>query len=112
MTNIFTAFLLTSLIGTTLALVIVLLKPFTKKIFSASWHYYIWLCAIIVMMLPLKINLPASEQKQVFVESEMSQIVEFENIAGWLIINPIISKIINEKMIPLKFLFMLKIKNF
>ena len=58
MAQIFTSFLLTSAIGTTLALVLTLLKPLTRKIFSSAWHYYMWLVILLVMVLPLRLNLP------------------------------------------------------
>ncbi len=58
MTEIFKAFLLTSAVGALLTLVIVLLKPLTRKLFSASWHYYIWLVVLIVMIFPIKLTLP------------------------------------------------------
>ena len=58
MTQIFTSFLLTSIIGTTLALILTLLKPITRKIFSSAWHYYMWLVVLLVMVLPIRLNLP------------------------------------------------------
>ena len=56
--EIFTAFLITSLAGSCLAAVIALLKLVTKKIFSASWRYYIWLAVLLVMMLPVRFAAP------------------------------------------------------
>ena len=58
MAQIFTALLLTSGIGTTLALIIILLKPITRKVFSGNWHYYMWLTVLLVMILPIRFNLP------------------------------------------------------
>lgn len=58
MVQIFTALLLTSGIGTALALVITLLKPITRKVFSGGWHYYMWLTVLLVMILPIRLNLP------------------------------------------------------
>ena len=58
MVQIFTAFLLISLIGTALAFILALLRPLTKKVFSAGWHYYMWLIVLLTMVLPLKFNLP------------------------------------------------------
>lgn len=46
--------LITSLAGTALAALIILLKPFTKRIFGSAWHYYIWLTVLIVMILPVR----------------------------------------------------------
>ena len=56
--EIFTAFLITSLAGSCLAAVIALLKSVTKRIFSASWRYYIWLAVLLVMMLPIHFSAP------------------------------------------------------
>jgi len=58
MAQIFTAILLTSGIGTALALILALLKPITRKVFSGGWHYYMWLVVLLVMVLPIRLNLP------------------------------------------------------
>ncbi len=58
MTQLFTAFLVTSAIGTALAFILTLLRPVTKKIFSSSWHYYMWLIVLLVMVFPIRLNLP------------------------------------------------------
>ncbi|MBE7047615.1 MAG: hypothetical protein E7396_09465 [Ruminococcaceae bacterium] len=56
MTYMFTAILLTSLIGTILSLVLLISRPFTRRVFSAGWHYYIWLVVLVVMMIPVRVN--------------------------------------------------------
>ena len=61
MTQVFTSFLLTSAIGTLLSLVIVFLRPVTKKVFSTAWHYYIWLVVLLVMIFPLRLSLPQTK---------------------------------------------------
>lgn len=61
MTQIFTAFIIASVTGTTLALILTLFSPVTRKIFSPHWHYYIWLAVLLVMMLPLKLDLQSEE---------------------------------------------------
>jgi len=58
MAQIFTALLLTSGIGTALALILTLLKPITRKVFSGGWHYYMWLTVLLVIILPIRLNLP------------------------------------------------------
>lgn len=58
MTPLFRAYLITSLLGAVLTLVILVAKPMTKRIFSASWHYYIWLAVLIVMMVPVQFHMP------------------------------------------------------
>ena len=54
--EIFKALLITSLAGSALAVVISLFRPITKKIFGYSWHYYIWLCVLFVMLIPVRFN--------------------------------------------------------
>ena len=56
--NIFKAILITSFIGTISAIGLTLIKPVTKKHFSASWHYYIWLVVLITMIIPFRFVLP------------------------------------------------------
>ena len=58
MAQIFAAFLITSAIGTLLAIILTLIRPFTRKLFSGTWHYYIWLAVLIVMILPIRLELP------------------------------------------------------
>ena len=60
LSEILKALIITSLAGSLLTLVIVLIKPFTKKFFGYSWHYYIWLAVLITMLLPVHFYLPAS----------------------------------------------------
>lgn len=54
--EIFKTFLITSFAGSALAVVISLFRPITKKIFGYSWHYYIWLCVLFVMLIPVRFN--------------------------------------------------------
>ena len=54
--ELFKALLITSLVGSALAVVISLLRPITKKLFGYSWHYYIWLCVLFVMLMPVRFN--------------------------------------------------------
>ncbi len=48
----------TSLAGSALTAIIVLCKPFTKRIFGYAWHYYIWLAVLLVMLLPVRFHIP------------------------------------------------------
>lgn len=54
--ELFKALLITSLAGSAFAVVISLLRPITKKLFGYSWHYYIWLCVLFVMLMPVRFN--------------------------------------------------------
>lgn len=60
--QIFKAMLITSLIGTALAALLAVFKPFTKKFFSSRWHYYMWLVVLVVMVLPVRFSLPAKTE--------------------------------------------------
>lgn len=51
--------LLLSAAGSALALVLLCIKPLTKRLFSPKWQYYVWLTVLIVMVLPVKLSLPA-----------------------------------------------------
>lgn len=57
--EIFKALFITSLAGSALAAVIAFTKPITKKVFGYAWHYYIWLCVLFVMILPMRFNVKA-----------------------------------------------------
>ena len=54
--EIFKAILIMSLVGSVLTGIISLFRPITKKIFGYSWHYYIWLCVLFVMLMPVRFN--------------------------------------------------------
>lgn len=59
MSEIMQNILLISAVGSVLSLVLLLVKPLTKRLFSPGWQYYIWLTVLIVMVLPIKMSLPA-----------------------------------------------------
>jgi len=60
--KLFVSVVITSLVGTIFSLVLFLLKPITRKAFSASWNYYIWVCVLAVMVIPLHITLPEKDK--------------------------------------------------
>lgn len=49
----------TSLAGGALCLLLLCCKPVTTRLFSARWHYYVWLAALLAFVLPVSIRLPA-----------------------------------------------------
>ena len=59
---IFKAILITSLLGTVATLILTILKPISRKVFSSSWHYYMWLLVLVTMILPLRITIPVQMQ--------------------------------------------------
>ncbi len=67
--EIFKALFITSLVGSLLAGVIKLFYPITKKIFGYSWHYYIWLCVLLVMLVPVRFQLKPTEAPSLAAEA-------------------------------------------
>lgn len=59
LSQVFLAVFLASLAGGSLTLLLVLIKPITKRCFSSNWHYYIWLTVLVVLLLPVRFRLPA-----------------------------------------------------
>ncbi len=79
--KIFVSVVITSLIGTLLSVVLLLLKPITRKVFSASWNYYIWVCVLAVMIIPLRVTLPknthdVSSQTTITVQAQQAETTE------------------------------------
>lgn len=128
MSQLFTAFLLTSLIGTILALILTLLRPVTEKIFSCGWHYYMWLLVLLVMVLPIRLELPEAdvisppvteafsitningkntEISEIDVNGERTTIKNFTKL--WYDILPLLSLI---WLIGAAFLFLIKLTNY
>ena len=58
MGEVFKNVLVLSLTGTAVSVVLMMIKPFTRKVFSPVWQYYMWLAVLIVFILPFKFNLP------------------------------------------------------
>ena len=56
--EIFKDIFFTSVFGTALAALLLILRPLTRKFFESSWHYYMWLVVLIVMIFPVKFNFP------------------------------------------------------
>ena len=59
---IFKAFLLTSLVGTALTLLLTAIKPITRKFLSSKWHYYLWLIVLVAMIVPFRFTEPVNQQ--------------------------------------------------
>lgn len=71
--ELFKALLITSLAGSVLAVVISLLRPITKKIFGYSWHYYIWLCVLFVMLMPVRFNVNTTPAPNIATQTGQTQ---------------------------------------
>ncbi len=60
--TLFKSVLFMSVIGSLPALLLLALKPLTRRLFHPNWQYYIWLPVLLVMMLPLPFSaLPAPD---------------------------------------------------
>lgn len=55
MSDVMQNVLLLSAVGSVLAIVLLCIKPLTKRLFSPKWQYYIWLTVLIVMVLPIRV---------------------------------------------------------
>ncbi len=71
--ELFKAILITSLAGSVLAVVISLLRPVTKKLFGYSWHYYIWLCVLFVMLMPVRFNVNTTPAPNIATQTVQTQ---------------------------------------
>mgnify|MGYP004596775617 CR=1 FL=1 len=71
--ELFKALLITSLAGSVLAVVISLLRPITKKLFGYSWHYYIWLCVLFVMLMPVRFNVNPTSAPRITTQTVQTQ---------------------------------------
>lgn len=71
--ELFKALLITSLVGSVLAVVISLLRPITKKLFGYSWHYYIWLCVLFVMLMPVRFNVNTTPAPNIATQAVQTQ---------------------------------------
>ena len=72
--------LLCSLIGTVLFGVLCLIRPLTERFFSSSWHYFIGLFVMLIMILPIRIALPEgyeNESQNVIYYEEKNDETEF-----------------------------------
>lgn len=77
---IFKSMLLCSLIGTVLFGVLCLIRPLTERFFSSSWHYFIGLFVMLIMILPIRIALPEgyeNESQNVIYYEEKNDEMEF-----------------------------------
>ena len=71
--EIFKAILIMSLVGSVLAGVISLFRPITKKIFGYSWHYYIWLCVLFVMLIPVRFNINPTTAPSIITQTAQTE---------------------------------------
>lgn len=65
--------LIPSLAGTALTAVICLFRPITKKVFGYSWHYYIWLCVLLTMLMPVRFNVKTAPVPRLAVPAVQTQ---------------------------------------
>lgn len=58
MNQLWNSLLLLSAAGGLLTLLLLALKPLTRRLFGSKWQYYIWLSVLIVMILPVRVPSP------------------------------------------------------
>lgn len=56
--QVFMALLISSCVGTALAVLLMVFRPLTKRYFSSNWQYYMWLMVLFVMVLPVRFAAP------------------------------------------------------
>ena len=56
MGEVFKNVLVLSLTGTAVSVVLMMIKPFTRQVFSPVWQYYIWIVALIAYIVPVSFN--------------------------------------------------------
>lgn len=66
-----------SVIGSVLTIFILLIKPITKRFFSAKWNYYIWILILLLMIFPIKLQIPDKIVETVY--KPVSQVVNIDN---------------------------------
>lgn len=71
--EIFKAILVTSLAGSVLVGIISLFRPITKKLFGYSWHYYIWLCVLFVMLIPVRFNINPTTAPSIITQTAQTE---------------------------------------
>lgn len=71
--EIFKAILIMSLVGSVLTGVMSLFRPITKKIFGYSWHYYIWLCVLFVMLIPVRFNINPTTAPSIITQTAQTE---------------------------------------
>ena len=82
--QIFMEVLNLSLAGTVLGLLVLLVRPFTKRVFSRKWHYYLWLVVLFRLAVPVHLVpdipvIPAADSVQ---SAEAETAGNGENIAA------------------------------
>ena len=63
--QLFSMVICASLAGGVLTLILLLLKPVTKRWFGAAWQYYIWLAVLLVLLVPLRFGIANSPSGRV-----------------------------------------------
>ncbi len=105
LTYLFHALLITSMMGTVLAMLLMIFRPLTRKYFSAGWHYYAWLSVLLVMLVPVRFILPESTTKSIeMIESTrpVSEVSEYYQVVEMPQKDEIPEQSENENVKPLK----------
>lgn len=79
MSQIFLCVLSLSLSGALTAILILLLRTVTKKLFSPKWNYYIWMILIVRLMIPVYFELPHMAFSSTHNISDFGTYQEYQN---------------------------------
>ncbi len=89
MDEIFRRILIMSAAGGLLSLVLLVVRPLTRKHFSSGWQYYIWLSVLLVMTVPVFLPereaappITGAQEEQVAVETRTAQGQGAETLSG------------------------------
>ncbi len=76
MFEIFRTLLLSSALGAAVILLLLAVKPFTIKRFSARWQYYMWLVAAVCMIVPFWKAIPRQEAQKIIPDTAETQTMQ------------------------------------
>ena len=76
MFEIFKTILLSSGLGAAVILLLLIVKPFAAKRFSARWQYYMWLAAAVCMIIPFWKAIPGREVQKIVPNTAETQTMQ------------------------------------
>ncbi len=73
--EIFKNVLLMSAVGGILSIILLCLKPVTRRLFSPRWQYYIWMTVLIVLIIPVRFSLPQRSLDNMAAEPSQTTVI-------------------------------------
>ena len=62
--NTFISYVCVSVTVSLIALLLTLAKPLTSRFFSPGWHYFVTACLVLMLLVPIRINLPEASETE------------------------------------------------